>query len=161
MGAMRTGLTEAQLSDAADDSYDLSWLEQLPNGDRPAIARLHELLAASVGAIERHFLFAELGTRLYRCRDLYETALDEFDEACAQHDREMDVICSAFRAKWGVVPLLEIYRQMAIRQQKLGDWHAALWWAERGLQLYADAPARVDAVEDLQKRANRARSKLS
>ena len=27
---MRTGLTEALLTDAEDDSYDLSWLHRLP-----------------------------------------------------------------------------------------------------------------------------------
>jgi hypothetical protein len=29
-GAMRTGLTEALLTDADDDSYDLSWLHGCP-----------------------------------------------------------------------------------------------------------------------------------
>lgn len=29
-GSMRTGLTEALLTDAEDDSYDLSWLHRLP-----------------------------------------------------------------------------------------------------------------------------------
>lgn len=159
-GSMRTGLTEAQLADVADDSYDLGWLDRLPNGDRPAISALRELLRRTEVPIERHFMFAELGSRLYRCRDLYDEALDEFDELCAQHDREMDAICSEFRVRWGVIPTLELYRQMAIRQQKVGDWTASLWWAERGIVLYGDAPARVDAVEDLQKRANRARTKL-
>lgn len=47
----------------------------------------------------------------------------------------MDGICAAFMAKWGKVPLLDTYRQMAIRQQKLKDWQACKWWAERGLAL--------------------------
>lgn len=158
--SMRTGLTEAQLADAADDSYDLSWFDELPNGDRPAIAELRLILEKTVVPIERHFVLAELGARLYRCRDLYVEALDEFDEVCSQHDAEMSAICEEFRTRWGVVPMLELYRQMAIRQQKLGDWAAALWWAERGVELYGDSPARIDAVEDLQKRANRARSKM-
>src|SRR6202050_4669709 len=42
-GVMRTGFTEAWLTDAEDDSYDLSWFNELPEADRPAIARLREL----------------------------------------------------------------------------------------------------------------------
>jgi hypothetical protein len=81
--------------------------------------------------IDRHFQFAELESRLYRCRDLFPEALDEFDEACQRHDAEMHTICEAFRAKWAKLPLLETYKQMAIRQQKRKDWQACLWWAER------------------------------
>ena len=70
-GAMRTGFTEAWLTDAEDDSYDLSWYNDLPEADRPAIAKLRQLLAADPDPIDRHFQFAELETRLYRSRDLY------------------------------------------------------------------------------------------
>ncbi|MFC6157254.1 HIRAN domain-containing protein [Kribbella jiaozuonensis] len=159
-GAMRTGFSEAWLTDAEDDSYDLSWFDELPEADRPAIAMLRGLLATDPDPIDRHFQFAELEARLYRCRDLYDSALDEFDGACKQHDAEMETICEAFMVKWSKVPLLETYRQMAIRQQKKKDWNACLWWAERGLALYGDAAAREDAVEDLLKRRNRARQKL-
>jgi hypothetical protein len=159
-GSMRTGFSEAWLTDAADDSYDLSWFNDLPGGDRSAIAKLRELLASDPDPIDRHFQFAELEARLYRCRDLYDSALDEFDDACGRHDAEMETICQAFRAKWGKVPRLETYRQMAIRQQKKKDWQACLWWVERGLAMYGDTAAREDAVEDLLKRRNRARHKL-
>ncbi|WP_433169155.1 HIRAN domain-containing protein [Kribbella sp. CA-247076] len=159
-GTMRTGFSEAWLTDAEDDSYDLSWFNELPEADRPAIAMLRGLLAADPDPIDRHFQFAELEARLYRCRDLYDSALDEFDDACRRHDAEMETICQAFMAKWSSVPLLETYRQMAIRQQKKKDWDACLWWAERGLALYGNAAARGDAVEDLLKRRNRARQKL-
>jgi hypothetical protein len=115
---MRTGFTEAWLTDAEDDSYDLSWFNELPEAGRPAIAKLRELLAVDPDPIDRHFQFAELETRLYHSRDLYESALDEYDETCAQHDAEMETICAAFMAKWGKIPLLDTYRQMAIRQQK-------------------------------------------
>jgi hypothetical protein len=159
-GAMRTGFSEAWLTDADDDSYDLSWYNELPDADRPAIMLLHELLAVDPDPIDRHFQFAELEARLYRCRDLYESALDEFDEVCRRHDAEMETICQAFVSKWSKVPLLETYRQMAIRQQKKRDWQACLWWVERGLSLYGNAAAREDAVEDLLKRRNRARDKI-
>jgi HIRAN domain-containing protein len=159
-GVMRTGFTEAWLTDAEDDSYDLSWFNDLPEADRPAIAKLRDLLAADPDPIDRHFQFAELEARLYRSRDLYESALAEYDEACACHDAEMESICAAFMTKWGKIPLLDTYRQMAIRQQKKKDWHACKWWAERGLALYGQQAAREEAVEDLIKRRNRAIAKF-
>lgn len=159
-GVMRTGFTEAWLTDAVDDSYDLSWFNDLPEADRPAIAKLRELLTADPDPIDRHFQFAELEARLYRSRDLYESALAEYDETCARHDAEMECICAAFITKWGKVPLLDTYRQMAIRQQKKKDWQACKWWAERGLALYGQRAAREEAVEDLIKRRNRAIAKL-
>jgi len=159
-GVMQTGFTEAWLTDAEDDSYDLSWFNDLPEADRPAITKLRELLAADPDPIDRHFQFAELEARLYRSRDLYESALAEYDEACTRHDAEMEGICAAFMAKWGKIPLLDTYRQMVIRQQKQKDWQACKWWAERGLTLYGQRAAREEAVEDLIKRRNRALAKL-
>lgn len=159
-GSMRTGFSEAWLSDAEDDSYDLSWYTTLPAGDVDAIAVLRTLLATDPDPIDRHFQFAELEARLYRSRDLYPEALAEFDQTCRMHDAEMEAICSAFRRKWQKVPLLETYKQMAIRQQKLKDWGAVQRWCERGLDLYGNDAAREDAVEDLLKRWNRALNKL-
>jgi HIRAN domain-containing protein len=159
-GEMRTGFSEAWRTDAEDDSYDLSWSATLPAADRPAIAQLRTLLADERDPIDRHYQLAELEARLYRARDLYDSALDEFDEACRQHDAEMAVIRQAFMAKWGKVPLLDTYRQMAIRQQKKKDWPACVWWCERGLAVYGEDAAREEAVEDLLKRRNRARAKL-
>lgn len=72
----------------------------------------------------------------------------------------MDVIRRAFIAKWGKVPVLVTYRQMAIRQAKRKDWHACSWWCERGLELYGADAAREDAVEDLLKRRSRASAKI-
>src|ERR1700745_2727992 len=72
----------------------------------------------------------------------------------------MERICEAFMTKVGKVPLLDTYRQMAIRQQRKKDWQACQWWAERGLALYGQRAAREEAVEDLIKRRNRAIAKL-
>jgi hypothetical protein len=58
------------------------------------------------------------------------------------------------------VPVLETYRQMAIRQQKAHDFRQALWWAERGLALYGDNCARPEAVDDLRQRASQYKTKL-
>ncbi|TNC27458.1 HIRAN domain-containing protein [Amycolatopsis alkalitolerans] len=160
-GSMRTGLTEALLTDEEDDSYDLSWLECLPNDPIAAIGRLRQLLEHDPDPIDRHFMFCELEERLYRSRDAFESALAEYDAACSRHDAEMDGIRDALLAKFGKVPLLETYRQMVIRQQKARNWSAAVWWAERGLALYGQNAARPEATEDLEKRRATYVAKLS
>lgn len=65
---------------------------------------------------------------------------------------EMVGIREALLAKFGVVPLLDTYRQMAVRQKKAKDWAEALRWAQRGVALYGKDAARPEAVEDLNKR---------
>ena len=137
-----------------------SVLEPADAAAEPTIAELRELLATSSDAHARHFQFAELESQLYQCRDLDESALTEYDEACVRHDAEMESICKAFMAEWGQVPLLDTYRQMAIRQQTKGDWAACQWWAERGLALYSQHRARQEAVDDLVERRDRAAAKL-
>jgi hypothetical protein len=147
-GAIRTGLTEALLSDAEDDSYDLSWLHQLPSDALAAIRELRRLLEHDPDPIDRHFMFCELEDRLYRSRDTFASALEEYDETCVRHDAEMDGIRDALLAKFGKVPVLETYRQMTIRQQKIKNWQQAIWWTERGLELYGERAARQDSVDD-------------
>jgi hypothetical protein len=97
-------------------------------------------------------MFCELEERLYRARETFASALAEYDDACALHDVEMDGIRDALLQKFGKVPLLETYRQMAIRHQKAKNWAEALRWAERGLELYGQNAARPEAVDDLVKR---------
>jgi tetratricopeptide (TPR) repeat protein len=158
---MRTGLTEALLTDEEDDSYDLSWLRHLPSDHSAAIPRLRALLRADPDPIDRHFMYCELEERLYRSRDAFSSALADYDEACALHDAEMDGIRDALLRKFGKVPLLETYRQMAVRQQKAKNWAEALRWAERGLALYGSSAARPEAVDDLRKRVAAYRAKLA
>jgi hypothetical protein len=88
-------------------------------------------------------------------------ALEEYNETCTPHDAEMDGIRDALLAKFGRVPLLDTYRQMAIRHQKATNWNAAIWWAKRGLSLYGQQAARPEAVEDLEKRVAAYETKLS
>lgn len=159
-GSIRTGLSEAVGTDEEDDSYDLGWLGTLPDRDDHAVAALRSLLASDPDPIDRHFQYCELEHRLYRLRGLNAMVLADFDAACRSHDAEMDVIRAALVRKFGVVPVLETYRQAAIRHQKAGDWAQALWWAERGLVLYGDIPARPEAVADLRGRADTARKRL-
>jgi hypothetical protein len=95
-GSMRTGLTEALLTDAEDDSYDLSWLHRLPIDALPTIRELRRLLEHDPDPIDRHFMFCELEDRLYRSRDVFSPALSEYDDTCMRHDAEMDGIRAAF-----------------------------------------------------------------
>jgi hypothetical protein len=158
---MWSGLTDALATDGADDSYDLSWMNDLPADDIRAVKMLRQLLQREADTIDRHFMHVHLQTLLYRSRDVFASALDEYDQACRQHDAEMDSIRAAFMAKWGQLPVLEIYKQMAIRQQKARNFEQALWWAERGVAIYRADCARPEAVEDLQKRAQAYRAKLN
>ncbi len=159
-GALRTGLSEALATDEQDESYDLSWLEQLPSDHVLAIGRLRELLEHDPDPIDRHYMFCELEWHLYRSRDAFTSALHEYDETCRRHDAEMDGIRDALLAKFAKVPLLETYTQMAIRQQKAKDWREAIRWAQRGVALYGEHAARPEAVEDLNKRIAAYNSKL-
>lgn len=158
---MRTGLSEAAAIYGADHTYHLSWLSDLPGDDIRAITILRRLLVRETDPLDRHFMYAQLENLLYRSRGAFVSALDEYDQVCRRHDAEMDDIRQAFMTEWGEVPVLEVYRQMAIRQQKAADFERALWWAERGLAVYGDDAARPEAVEDLRHRAAAYRVRLT
>jgi hypothetical protein len=64
-------------------------------------------ISAHVGRIARH-----------RSSDAFAPALVEYDETCDKHDAEMDGIREALPTKFGKLPLLDTYRQMAVRHQK-------------------------------------------
>lgn len=106
-------------------------------------------------------MFCELDDRLYRSRDVSSSALVEYDDTCMRHDAEMDGIRAALLGKFGKVPVLETYRQMAIRRQKVKDWQQAIWWEERGLALYGEHVARPESVDDLRKRLTAYQAKLT
>lgn len=158
--SLRTGWSEALATDLADDSYDLSWYTTLSESDATACAQLRELLQHTDDPIDRHYMFAELEHRLYRSRKNNPSALDEFDKACREHDREMETIRPALLEKFGAVPVIEMYRQAAIRCQKEKCWEAARIWAERGIEIYGDDPARPEVVDDLRKRVAHATAKM-
>jgi hypothetical protein len=149
-----------ELANARGCSYSLTWMHGLEDNDARAIPALRKALATEADPVGRHFIFAELEAALYRCREVFGSALSEYDEACRRHDAEMGLIRPACMAQWGKVPVLDLYRQMAIRQQKLHDYAQALWWADRGLAIYANDAARPEAVSDLRDRAARYREKL-
>jgi hypothetical protein len=132
----------------------------LADDDVRGIKVLRSALATESNVIGRHFIYAELEAALYRCRGVFSSALDDYDEVCRQHDGEMEGIRAACVAYWGKVPVLDLYRQMAIRQQKQHDYGQALWWAERGIALYGNDAARPEAHDDLRKRAIDYRTKV-
>jgi hypothetical protein len=148
------------LASSKGSPYNLVWMHDLPAGDIHRIKALRKALATESNAIGRHFIYAELEAALYRCRDVFSSALNDYDKACWQHDDEMDSIRSACIEHWGKVPVLDTYRQMAIRHQKQHKYRQALWWAERGIALYGNDAARPEAVDDLRKRAADYRAKV-
>jgi hypothetical protein len=157
---MRTGLSEAFTTEGTGSTSHLSWMRDLPADEIRAISTLRKLLVGETDPLDRHFMYVQLEALLYRSREAFASALDEYDQACRRHDAEMDDIRQAFMTEWGQVPVLETYRQMAIRQQKAGDFEQALWWAERGIAVYGNDAVRLEAVEDLQHRATAYRAKL-
>lgn len=137
-----------------------SWYEGLPNDPVRSIKTLRGLLEKATDPIDRHFMFNELEKLYYKCRDVFASALDEFDEVCEQHHSEMISIRPALLEEFGDIPVLPTYRQAAIRCQKLHDYQAALTWVERGLEIYGEDANRPDGVEDLQQRSAKFQAKL-
>jgi HIRAN domain len=158
--SLRTGLSDAVATDFHDDSYDLSWYAELSENDVIAIKRLRSLLANESDPIDRHYMLCELEKRLYKGRDSFDSALDEFDAVCRQHDGEMTSIRPALLDKFGVIPVVDTYRQAAIRCQKAKNWTGVREWAERGISVYGEEAARAAAVEDLHKRLSYANAKI-
>lgn len=160
IAGFRTGLSEAMASDLEDDSYDLSWYRELATDSVTAIKQLRTWLETDPDPIDRHYMMNELEARLYKSRDSFASALDGFDAVCRQHDVEMDRIRQALFDKFGKVPVLDTYRQSAIRCQKSREWSSMLTWAERGLEIYGNDAVRQEAVDDLRKRQAYAAAKL-
>jgi hypothetical protein len=159
-GNLRTGLNQAVATDLGDDSYDLSWLTTLGSDDQAAAEQVRVLLDSEREPIDRHYMFCELESRLYHRRTVDPAALARFDEVCEQHHEEMTVIRPAIVGKFKCVPVIEMYRQAAIRWQKVKEWEAAREWARRGLAVYGLEAARPEAVADLEKRVAHATNKL-
>lgn len=158
---IRTGLSSTAAADAADEDYDLNWRAGLPEDRLKRVAYLRRVLERETARVSRHYAFTELESTLYTLRDDIPTALDDYDTVCLEHDAEMDHIRPVLLEKLGVVPLLDTYRQAAIRQQKAKNLERALWWAERGIALYGDTPAKPEMVDDLRKRAAKYRTGLA
>lgn len=138
----------------------LAWLDKLPRDPARAIPRLRQLLEAESDAVNRHYMFSELEDALYRCRDAFPTALDDFDAVCEQHHQEMPAIRPAIIDRFGAVPYLTTYRQAAIRRQKQHAFSEALLWAERGIEVYGNQAHNSDHVLELMERAAKYRARV-
>lgn len=149
---LRTGLSAALMTDEADDSYDLSWLESLPTQPSKRVPRLKDLLQAERDPVSRHYIYAALEADLYAMRDLHPGMLEEYDQVAATHDQEMPTIREALLQKFAKLPLLETYKQAAIRNSKAGRIDAAIWWARRGVELYSDDAHDESWADDLRAR---------
>jgi hypothetical protein len=158
---IRTGFHNAIDQDAANDDFDLSWESRVPGDRLQAIAYLRRTLGTETQPVSRHFLFASLADHLYAAREQFNSALDEFDEVCRQHDAEMDAIRPALIATFGGLPLLEVYKQSAIRHQKRQDIQRAMWWAQRGLEVYGTEGINPEFAADLSRRIEKFNAKLA
>ncbi len=157
---MRTGFSDAAFTDDQDDSYDLGWYDDLSENDLKAIKQLRDLLPDESDSIDLHFMYRELEARLYKSRDVFASALDEYDQACREHDDAMDRLRPALLEKFDQMPLLETYKQQAIRCQKARDFESGIWWAERGIDLYGEQAADPAWVQDLATRVQKFRAKI-
>ena len=144
-----------------ESSEGLPWLASLPTDRLTAIRDLRRLLEAETEPIQRHFMFNELEDRLYASREVVTSALLEYEDVCEHHHAEVEPIVLALVAKFGGLPSMPTYRQMAILKQKAHDFAGALMWAERGLSVYGDRYLRVEAVADLRGRTEKMRKKLT
>ena len=149
---VRTGRHEADISQ--------SGLDSLPTDDVRAIKSIRGLLEQEREPVARHFAYAELEHRLYHCRDVFASALDEFDATCEAHHNEMPAIRPGLIGEFGGIPLLEVYRQICIRKQKEHEWAAVISWADRGIAIYADDALDLEHVNDLLQRHANATGKL-
>ena len=158
---MRTGFRNAVGQDAANEAFDLGWEFRMPEDRLQAIAYIRAQLSTEVQPVSRHFMFAMLADRLYQAREQFGSALAEFDEVCRLHDAEMDTIRPALITTFGGMPLLEVYKQSAIRHQKAHDWTTALWWAQRGLEVYGAEALNAEVTADLAGRVEKYNAKLA
>ena len=107
--------------------------KSVPSHRPQAISFLGEVLRTETEPVSRHFAYAQLEQLLYGARDDFPSALQEYDRTCEAHHADLATIRPALIKALGGLPLLETYKQAAIRHQKAREWPAALRWAELGI----------------------------
>jgi hypothetical protein len=125
------------------------------------IKSTREFLEVEGEPVDRHFAFSQLEESLYKCRNLISGALDDFEKTCEQHHSEMNAIRPALIRDGGGIPMLPLYRQMAIMKAKAKDYDGAVRWCERGLEVYANDALRQEDVQDLRQRLTKLGQKPS
>lgn len=158
---MSTGETDAFVTDAQDDSYDLSWMNDLSGDPSKRIIGLKAVLGSNLEPISRHFAFSQLEEIYYQYKEVFPDALKQYDEVAAQHDAELETtIRTAMINKWGKLPNLVVYKKSAIRHSKYKEFDKALAWAEKGLQVYGTDAFKEEWTLDLQKRVVTLKSRM-
>jgi hypothetical protein len=158
---MNSGKSDALFTDLQDDTYDLSWLNELGNDPSKQIVALRKVLEGNQEPISRHFAYAELEELLYQYKEVFPGALEEYDSIATRHQLEIsNQIRTAMLAKWGKLPNLVVHRQSAIRHTKARNFEKALEWAENGLRDYGSDAFREEWILDLQKRVVTLKAKI-
>ena len=159
-GAMRTGFSEAWLTDVEDDSYDLSWFNAFPTKiGRPSrcfAACWRRTQTRSTGT-SNSLKLSLVSTRLGNATRRRSTSSTRFAGAMTPRWTHLCGLCSEVGQRsrcW------RLTNRWPIRQQKNHDWEQVAWWAQRGIDLYGDRAARAEAVDDLAKRKERAETKI-
>jgi hypothetical protein len=150
-GEVRTGAS----------SHTGKWGEIDQNNPIATLKSSRDFLETETNPIERHFAFNVLEEALYKCRGLISGALEDFEAVCEQHHSEMKSIRPALMTFFEGIPMLPLYRQMAIMKVKAKDYQAAVDWCLRGLEVYGNDALRQDGVQDLRQRLAKLNHKLS
>lgn len=150
---MNTGFSGMFSTDDIDDSYDLSWANELSENPSQRILDIRKILDTNKEPLSRHLAFIWLEDLLYHYKDVLPDALTQYDEVCTAHASELQgSIREAMISKWGKIPNLQVHRQSAIRHTKAKNLARALEWAELGIETYGDKAFKEEWVLDLKKR---------
>lgn len=125
-----------------------------------SIAIAEEILSISKNPLDRHFAFNYLEKALYRLRE-EAGMIERFENACIAHHQEIDSIVPTLRAHDGLLPVIPMYKQMAIHKEKTGDLQAAIEWSKAGLWVYKGDCIKKDHENDLRKRVQRLEAKVN
>ena len=157
---MRTGFSEAWLTDLDNDSYDLTWYSELPEprsaGDPSVAGYWLQIRTLSIATSSSP---SSSGGSIGAARSKTMGWLSSMRSVSSMTPR-WTAFERRLHAKFAKVPFLETYEQMAIRQQKVKYWAACRSWAARGVQPYGDDAADAMWVDDLEKRLDPAQAKL-
>jgi hypothetical protein len=124
------------VSVAVEKSFEPAWRAALSDDPAQRLSRLRDLVLTEKDPISRHYVFDELEETLYAQREVFPSALDDFDITCRRHDAEMAVIIPALRDKHDEIRLLDLYRRAAQRHLAAGEPMTASWWIERAKERY-------------------------
>jgi hypothetical protein len=148
--------------DSVEAYRDPAWTQLDTSDSRRLISEAWDLLETETNPLNRHFIYNLLEVALYKSREDFVEALSEYDRAGEAHDAEMETIRPVLLTEFdGKLPGLPTYRQQAIRQAKALCFSRLLWWAQRGIELYADDALDSGNVEDLERRVRPAEKELA